>query len=106
MTFYTIHNLLADRDFYWAQFKNDISQSAIVSNNAVIGSHSIRIGENSIIEPNVVIHPGTIIGNNVVIRSGSQIGSNGFQFMNNGETVYTVKTAGKTIIEDYVVNVK
>lgn len=101
-TFFAIHNSLVDIDFYWTKFINNISISAQVSNYAVIGEHSISIGENSIIEPNVVIHSGTVIGNNVIIRSGSQIGTNGFQFMNNGETVSSIMTAGKTIIEDNV----
>ncbi|HYF83402.1 MAG TPA: UDP-3-O-(3-hydroxymyristoyl)glucosamine N-acyltransferase [Clostridia bacterium] len=101
-TFYKLHNKLADMDFYWDRFENNIANSAVISDNAVIGDHSISIGENSIIEANVVIHPGTVIGNNAIIRSGSQIGSNGFQFMNNGEIVTSVKTAGRAIIKDNV----
>jgi acetyltransferase-like isoleucine patch superfamily enzyme len=101
--FYQIHNELADREFYWKKFDNQISSSSSkISESAVIGDHSIIIGENCIIEPNVVIHPGTVIGNNVIIRSGSQVGTVGFQFMNIGERVLSVNTAGRVIIKDYV----
>ena len=101
-TFFEIHNYLADKEFYWKNFENKISKSSHVSPHAVIGDHSIEIGENTVIEPNVVIFPGTIIGNNVVIRSGSQIGTSGFQFINNSVEVTSVKTAGRLRIEDNV----
>ncbi len=101
-TFFQLHNRLSDENFYWEKFKNKISDTALISNNAYLGDHSIKIGDNSIIEANVVIHPGTIIGNNVIVRSGSQIGTNGFQFMSNGEIVTSVKTAGRVIIKDNV----
>lgn len=101
-TFFEIHNILAKTDFYWKKFNNRISETAFISKAAIIGDHSISIGENSIIEPGVVIHPGTIIGNNVVIRSGSQVGTVGFQFNNFGDEVSTVITAGRVVIKDNV----
>lgn len=100
--FFRIHNLLVDKNFYWKEFRNEISEKAIISEYAIISDHSIKIGENSIIEPGVVILPGTIIGNGVIIRSGSQIGTNGFQFINNGDSVFSVKTGGRAIIKDGV----
>lgn len=101
-TFFEIHNILAENEFYWKRFKNRISETANISNHAIIGEHSIQIGHNTVIEPGVVIHPGTIIGDNVIIRSGTQVGSNGFQFINNGKEIFSVKTAGRTIIKDNV----
>lgn len=102
ITFFDIHNKLTDMEFYWKRFSNSISQTAKLSNNAIIGEHSIQIGDNTIVEAGVVIHPGTIIGNNVIIRSGSQIGSSGFQFNNTGDGVLSVKTAGRAVIKDNV----
>ncbi|MDY0278252.1 MAG: UDP-3-O-(3-hydroxymyristoyl)glucosamine N-acyltransferase [Acholeplasma sp.] len=102
LTFYKIHNVLAEKDFYSKKFDNVIDKSSKISSQAIIGNNNIIIGKNSIIEPGVVIHNGSIIGNNVIIRSGSQIGTNGFQFLNLGETVLSVKTTGRTIIEDNV----
>lgn len=102
ITFYDIHNKLAEKNFYWKRFKNCVSETAKISDKAMIGEHSIRIGHNVEIEMGVVIHPGTIIGDNVIIRSGTQVGSNGFQFINNGKIVFPVKTAGMVIINDHV----
>ncbi len=101
-TFFEIHNMLADMEFYWKRFSNNISQTAKLSDKAIIGEHSIQIGDNTIVEAGVVIHPGTIIGDNVIIRSGSQIGSSGFQFNNTGVDVLSVKTAGRAVIKDNV----
>jgi len=101
-TFYELHNILVDREFYWRNHENKLAKSAIISKDSIIGGHSIEIGENSIIEPGVIIHPGTIIKNNVIIRSGSQIGTNGFQFLEKGSVVLPVKTGGRVIIEDNV----
>ncbi len=101
-TFFEIHNMLAEEEFYWKHFENEISKTSKISTSAVLGNHSIKIGENVLIEPNVVIFPGSIIGNDVIIRSGTQIGTSGFQFINDGTEVIDVKTAGRVIIADNV----
>ena len=101
-TFFEIHNKLADEDFYWRKFTNNINNTALISDKAIIGEHSVMVGENTIIEAGAVVHPGTIIGNNVIIRSGSQIGTAGFQFVNTGASVYSVITAGRAVIKDNV----
>ena len=100
--FYEIHNKLYEIDFYWKRFRNDISENASISDRAVIDDHSVKIGSNAVIEPGVIIHSGTIIGDNVIIRSGSIIGSNGFQFLNTGDKVISVKSAGRVIIKNNV----
>ncbi|MCG8539350.1 MAG: UDP-3-O-(3-hydroxymyristoyl)glucosamine N-acyltransferase [Clostridia bacterium] len=100
--FFQIHNMLAQTDFYWKRFNNEISQISSISKNAVIGEHSIKIGDNSIIEAGVVIHPGTIIGSNVIIRSGTQVGTTGFQFNKIGNEVFQIITAGRVVIKDNV----
>ena len=102
MDFFRLHNILVEKGFYWKEFENEISKNAIISEHAIISNHSVIIGDNCIIEPGVVILPGSIIGNDVIIRSGSQIGTNGFQFINNGDNVFSVKTGGRTIIKDRV----
>lgn len=100
--FFRINNELGKKDFYWKRFSNEISNTSKIAKYAIIGDNSIKIGDNCIIEDNVVIHPGTIIGNNVIIRSGSQVGSSGFQFFDDGDIVYSLETAGRLIIKDYV----
>lgn len=102
LTFYKIHNALSKNDFYWKKFENKIAESSIISDGAHIDSHSVEIGENSIIEAGVVVHSGTIIGDNVIVRSGSRIGSNGFQFLNTGNSVFSVNTGGRVVIKNNV----
>lgn len=102
MDFFKLHNLLVDKNFYWKEFENKISEKATISEHAIISNHSVKIGDGCIIEPGVVILPGSIINKNVIIRSGSQIGTNGFQFINDGTSVFSVKTGGRTIIKDRV----
>lgn len=100
--FYEIHNKLVENEFYWAKFDNRIADTAIISDGAYVEDNSILIGENSIIEPGAVVHSGSIIGDNVIIRSGSKIGTNGFQFLNDGKKVVSVKTGGRVVIKDNV----
>lgn len=100
--FFKLHNYLAEQHFYWKSFKNDISPNAKISEGAIIGNDSVKIGDNTLIEPGVIIHPGSIIGNNVIIRSGSQIGTTGFQFIKSKESVISVTTAGRVVIKDNV----
>lgn len=100
--FYEVHNKLSETEFYWKKFDNRISKTSIIHENAVIDLHSVEIGENTVIESGVVIHSGSIIGDNVIIRSGSQIGTSGFQFLNEGGSMISVATSGQVIIKDGV----
>mgnify|MGYP000106122686 CR=1 FL=1 len=98
--FYEIHNQLCDSDFYWKKYKNVIDETAHISENAIIAKHSVKIGKNSIIENGVVINSGTTIGDNVIVRSNSIISSVGFQFLNMGDRVLSVRSGGKVLICD------
>lgn len=100
--FYQLHNILAEKNFYWKPFENDIDSSSSIDPKAILMGHSIKIGKNCIIEAGVIIHPGVIIGDDVTIRSGSVIGSNGFQFLNQDKEVIQVKSAGMVKIHPRV----
>lgn len=100
LLFYEIHNVLVNMGFYRKKSDNIISASSEVSINAHIADHNVQIGDNCIVEPGVVIYPNTKIGNNVIIRASSTIGSEGFQFLNDGERIISVKSAGGVVIED------
>lgn len=102
LAFYEIHNMLSEQQFYWKEFENNIAETAKISDGAYIESHSVIIGDNTIIEPGVVVHSGSIIGDNVIIRSGSKIGTCGFQFLNLEDKVFPVKTSGRAIIKNNV----
>ncbi|AUD64572.1 hypothetical protein BK011_02335 [Tenericutes bacterium MZ-XQ] len=101
-SFYALHNHLVEKEFYWEKFDNMIDQSASISPNATLDNNSIQIGKNSKIEDGVIIHGGVIIGDNVTIRSNTVLGSSGFQFLSDNNTVIPVKTGGLLYINDNV----
>jgi UDP-3-O-[3-hydroxymyristoyl] glucosamine N-acyltransferase len=62
----------------------------------------VKIGEESILYPNVVLYEGTIIGKRVVIHAGTVIGSDGFGYIKEGETIVKIPQIGGVKIEDEV----
>jgi UDP-3-O-[3-hydroxymyristoyl] glucosamine N-acyltransferase len=62
----------------------------------------VRIGNKTVIFPNVTILPDCIIGNEVVIRAGTVIGSDGFGFVRDGRRNVRVPQLGIVQIDDYV----
>jgi len=100
--YYVIHNYLVDSRFYYPLQKNKIDSSSFVSKESFLSKNNVEIGKNCFIEPGVIIHEGVTIKDNVTIRSGSILGTSGFQFMNDGSTIISVKTGGKLVIENNV----
>lgn len=101
--FFKFHNYLVDNtDFYGKRFKNEISKTAYIHPSVAIGDSNIKIGDGTVIEPNVTILNNVEIGNNVKIRAGAVIGGEGFQFIRKDNSVFKVKSAGKVIIHDNV----
>jgi UDP-3-O-[3-hydroxymyristoyl] glucosamine N-acyltransferase len=100
--FYKIHNYLVEKEFYWEDFKTEIDTSTIIHPGVNIPKKNLKIGKNCVIEEGVIIHEGVIINDNVIIRSGTILGSNGFQFLNDGEVVFQVKTGGLLTIGNNV----
>jgi UDP-3-O-[3-hydroxymyristoyl] glucosamine N-acyltransferase len=81
VAFYALHgHLIRQANFYWGDhFDSDIAASAKIHEAAYVAKQNVRIGEGSIVEPNVTIHERCIIGKGTVIRSGSVIGGEGFE---------------------------
>lgn len=76
--------------------------SAYVAPSAVI-EDGVIIGENCIIEHNVVVHRGTSIGKNCIVRSNSVLGAQGFGFQQDlDETWVRFPQLGRLTIEDNV----
>jgi UDP-3-O-[3-hydroxymyristoyl] glucosamine N-acyltransferase len=100
LTFYTLHNRLAETAFYWTPFANQISSSARIHPRAYVAEKNVRIGERSVIEPNATVMEHAILGNDVIIRAGAVIGSEGFQFAKVDGRLLPVKHAGGVRIED------
>ncbi len=112
-------------------YKPGIHPSAVVSENATIGSNvsihpqvviddnvviadntviapgvyigkGARIGSNTILHPNVVIEYNSIIGSNVIIHGGTVIGSDGYGFVSVVDGHHKIPQLGNVIIEDDV----
>lgn len=81
-----------------------IGEGTVVMPNVFIGKE-VTIGNNCIIHPNVTIMDYTEIGNNVVIQAGSVIGSDAFYYntKKNRDVWYKrMQSCGHVVIEDDV----
>ena len=79
-----------------------IGEETVIQPNVFIGNDVI-IGKNCIIHPNVCLYDGVTIGNNVTIHAGSILGADAFYYKNRRETGYDkLKSCGSVTIEDNV----
>jgi UDP-3-O-[3-hydroxymyristoyl] glucosamine N-acyltransferase len=110
--------LLCDNPF--EAYNGLVKQVAPIPTLSQAISPDVQIGENTRIDPNVVIYPNvkignnchiranvtiyenTIIGDNVTIHSGSVIGSDAFYYKNKGEYWDKWQSCGRVLIEDNV----
>ncbi len=84
--------------------RSRIGEGTVLFPNVFIG-HDVIIGKNCIIYPNVTIMDHCIIGNHVTIQSGTVIGSDAFYYntKKNRDVWYTpMISCGQVIIEDFV----
>lgn len=90
-----------------------IGASCSVGKRAEIGSRShlmagarvgddVTIGEDCTIHHNVTIEDGASIGSRVVLKPGAVIGSRGFGFVRDGDTMIKFPQVGSIVIEDDV----
>jgi UDP-3-O-[3-hydroxymyristoyl] glucosamine N-acyltransferase len=90
-----------------SQFISDsakIGEGTIVMPNVFVGNN-VHIGKNCIIHPNVTIYDDSIIGGNVVIHSGTVIGSDAFYFNTKKDRriwFQKMHSCGRVIIADNV----
>jgi len=81
-----------------------IGEGTIIMPNVFIGNH-VTIGDNCIIHPNVSLLDYTQIGNNVIIQAGTVVGSDAFYYntKKNREVWYKrMQSCGNVVIEDDV----
>lgn len=60
------------------------------------------IGDNCVIKPSVTLMAGTCLGQHVIIHSGSVIGSDGYGFVQDGESHFKLSHTGHVEIGDHV----
>lgn len=78
-----------------------IGENTIIQPNVFIGNN-VRIGANCTIHSNVVIYDNTIIGNNVTIHAGTVLGADGFYYKNRAKLFDKLLSGGNVIIQDDV----
>ena len=78
-----------------------IGQNTVIQPNVFVGSH-VTIGDNCIIHPNVIIYDNCSIGNNVTIHAGSSIGADAFYYKKRPEGYDKLLSSGSVLIEDHV----
>lgn len=78
-----------------------IGENSIIQPNVFIGNN-VSIGDHCIIHPNVTIYDNCVIGNHVIIHAGSVIGCDGFYFQKRVDGYHKLESVGRVIIEDHV----
>ncbi len=100
-------NKLAD---YFKPFKSasdSISETAKIGDGSVIQpnvfiGHNVTIGKNCVIHSNVSIYDDAVIGDNVTIHAGSVLGANAFYYKKRPEGYDRLKSSGRVVIENNV----
>jgi len=78
-----------------------IGEGTVVQPNVFIGNH-VKIGKNCVIHPNVTIYDGCIIGDNVTIHAGTVLGADAFYYKNRPEGFDKLLSGGNVVIENNV----
>lgn len=78
-----------------------IGENTVIQPNVFIGD-DVQIGDNCVIHANVTINSRTIIGNNVIIHSGTVLGTDAFYYKNRPEGFDKLLSGGNVVIEDNV----
>ncbi|REJ78815.1 MAG: UDP-3-O-(3-hydroxymyristoyl)glucosamine N-acyltransferase [Acidobacteria bacterium] len=64
--------------------------------------NGVKIGPNCTLHQNVTVEDGVLIGSGVILKSGAVIGSKGFGFVRDGQSLIKFPQIGTVVIEDDV----
>jgi UDP-3-O-[3-hydroxymyristoyl] glucosamine N-acyltransferase len=78
-----------------------IGEGTVIQPNVFIGNH-VRIGKNCVIHPNVTIYDGCILGDHVTIHAGTVLGADAFYYKNRPEGFDKLLSGGNVVVEDHV----
>lgn len=78
-----------------------IGENTIIQPNVFIGNH-VKIGKNCVIHANVTINDFSVIGDEVIIGSGTVLGSDGFYYKKRETGYDRLKSVGNVMIENQV----
>jgi len=82
--------------------KSLINKNANIHPSAFISEFNVKIGNNTIVGPNVTILPDVEIGDDCFIQAGAVIGSEGFEYKRTSKGIISVYHDGKVIIGNNV----
>ncbi|MCX6844871.1 MAG: hypothetical protein NTX53_21630 [candidate division WOR-3 bacterium] len=101
--FYHVHEyLLRHTDFYWRDFKTEISPDAAIHPRAYVAPMNVRVGCGAIVEPNATILEHSIIGEDAVIRVGAVVGCDDLESKHVDGKRVVVPHAGGVFLHDRV----
>lgn len=78
-----------------------IGENTIIQPNVFIGNNVV-IGDNCIIHANVSIYDNCFLGNNVILHAGCVLGSDAFYYKNRPEGFDKLISGGRVVLEDNV----
>jgi len=78
-----------------------IGQNTIIQPNVFIGNNVV-IGNNCVLHANVAVYDSSIIGNNVTLHAGTVLGSDAFYYKNRPEGFEKLISGGRVVLEDDV----
>lgn len=78
-----------------------IGEGTVIQPNVFVGNN-VEIGTDCIIHANVAIYDNTVIGNNVIIHAGTTIGADAFYYKKRPKGFDQLLSGGRVIIEDNV----
>lgn len=78
-----------------------IGEGTVIQPNVFVGNN-VSIGTNCIIHANVSIYDNAVIGNNVIIHAGTIIGADAFYYKKRPEGFDQLLSGGRVIIEDNI----
>ncbi|MGI9551613.1 MAG: LpxD N-terminal domain-containing protein, partial [Aurantibacter sp.] len=78
-----------------------IGQNTVIQPNVFIGNH-VTIGKDCLIHANVSIYDGCILGDNVIIHSGTVLGSDAFYYKKRPEGLDKLGSGGNVVLKNNV----
>ena len=78
-----------------------IGENTLIQPNVFIGNHVV-VGNNCRIHSNVSIYDNTIIGNNVTIHAGTVLGGDAFYYKNRPSGYDKLCSGGRVVVKDHV----
>lgn len=78
-----------------------IGNDTIIQPNVFIGNNVV-IGDNCLIHANVAIYDNCVIGNNVILHAGCVLGADAFYYKGRPEGYDRLISGGRVVLEDYV----